>query len=571
MGNTHGRRLGRKRGATDRSHASSAPAERQRHLSSAGEMASSRHLIDQPPKRKNRASSLPVANGTENEVAIRSLTAKEGLELLEVLSLKSNKSGGKTSITSREIEIIMYSILRLKENEESRNEDEEKVQIKRRFSSLPDIYGEEVQSYLMDEFINTQGNVLPSAKEDAGDVYVVEDPVVGELKTTTEIEPNCAEYFEDVDSWTFDIFAVEDRLGESTMVALGLTLFDRHNMFTADALGEDRSVANRYLTALQRGYLPNNYHNSLHAADVAQTLHHFLCRGGLQDLPTVSRDLVLGSLVAALMHDVGHPGVNNVFLVMTSHELALQYNDQSPLENFHSATGFRLMTLPKHDIFQNLPPARRSDIRGAIIAMILATDNAHHTKHLGRLKEALNKKTFDLTRKDHQILLFEIALHTADVSNPAKPWSLYRRWTAKISTEFYAQGDQERKRGLPVTPMLDRQRPIPIEKFQMGFIDAIVQPLFRAFSDVPGLCLDDCTSQLDFNVARWRLLVQQRHSFVGRLQHSNGEENEDEKKSGVVMVSAGPNDASAAGVAVGGGAKEEEVVTAPGSEESEGS
>jgi hypothetical protein len=35
-------------------------------------------------------------------------------------------------------------------------------------------------------------------------------------------------------------------------------------------------------------------------------------------------------LVGSLAHDVGHPGVNNVYLVKAKHELALQHNDRSP-------------------------------------------------------------------------------------------------------------------------------------------------------------------------------------------------------------------------------------------------
>ena len=45
----------------------------------------------------------------------------------------------------------------------------------------------------------------------------------------------------------------------------------------------------------------------------------------------------LGALLAAYGHDVGHPGVNNPFLVQTGCDIALLHNDHSPLENMHSA------------------------------------------------------------------------------------------------------------------------------------------------------------------------------------------------------------------------------------------
>jgi hypothetical protein len=49
--------------------------------------------------------------------------------------------------------------------------------------------------------------------------------------------------------------------------------------------------------------------------------------------------------VAAVAHDVGHPGVNNAFLINIKDELAMRYNDISVLENHHCATLFRILEL----------------------------------------------------------------------------------------------------------------------------------------------------------------------------------------------------------------------------------
>ena len=60
-----------------------------------------------------------------------------------------------------------------------------------------------------------------------------------------------------------------------------------------------------------------------------------------------------------------------------------------------------------------------------------------------------------------------MTLHTADVSNTAKPWSLYSQWLGMIMEEFYRQGDRERDLGLPITYAFDRTNPVPQSKFQL--------------------------------------------------------------------------------------------------------
>lgn len=47
--------------------------------------------------------------------------------------------------------------------------------------------------------------------------------------------------------------------------------------------------------------------------------------------------------MAAAVHDYQHPGLNNPYLVNSRHELAIRYNDKSPLENHHASSAFFLM------------------------------------------------------------------------------------------------------------------------------------------------------------------------------------------------------------------------------------
>lgn len=59
------------------------------------------------------------------------------------------------------------------------------------------------------------------------------------------------------------------------------------------------------------------------------------------------------------------------------------------------------------------------------------------------------------------------------VVQPSKPWAYYLEWTQRLMFEFYAQGDRERELGIPVTPMLDRTKPIPLPKFQVWVMSRV--------------------------------------------------------------------------------------------------
>ena len=70
------------------------------------------------------------------------------------------------------------------------------------------------------------------------------------------------------------------------------------------------------------------------------------------------------------MHDVDHPGVNNNFLVNSSSEMALLYNDESVLENHHLAVAFQLMQSENCDILESFSKAERQQFRKMVIEMV---------------------------------------------------------------------------------------------------------------------------------------------------------------------------------------------------------
>lgn len=81
-----------------------------------------------------------------------------------------------------------------------------------------------------------------------------------------------------------------------------------------------------------------------------------------------------------------------------------------------------------------------------------------------------------------QLVLNHI-IHTADLSNPAKPYNVYSKWVNLVYEEFFNQGDLEKEKGLTVSLMCDREK-TDIFKSQLGFINFIVEPTFKLMLDL---------------------------------------------------------------------------------------
>lgn len=87
--------------------------------------------------------------------------------------------------------------------------------------------------------------------------------------------------FKTLDDWSFDVFSLNEAAVGTPVKYLGYDLLNRYGMIHKFKVPP--AVLECFLGRVEEGYCRhrNPYHNNLHAADVAQTMHHILCQTGL--------------------------------------------------------------------------------------------------------------------------------------------------------------------------------------------------------------------------------------------------------------------------------------------------
>ncbi|XP_034743972.1 cAMP-specific 3',5'-cyclic phosphodiesterase 4B-like isoform X1 [Etheostoma cragini] len=317
----------------------------------------------------------------------------------------------------------------------------------------------------------------------------------------TDQEELLTKDLEDINKWGLNIFKVAEHSHNRPLTCIMYSIFQERDLMRTFKIPTDTFVT--FMLTLEGHYHSDvAYHNSLHAADVAQSTHILLSTPALD---AVFTDLeILAAIFAAAIHDVDHPGVSNQFLINTNSELALMYNDESVLENHHLAVGFKLLQEDNCDIFQNLTKKQRQTLRRMVIDMVLATDMSKHMSLLANLKTMVETKKVTssgvllLDNYTDRMQVLRNMVHCADLSNPTKPLDLYRQWTDRIMDEFFHQGDRERERGMEISPMCDKHT-ASVERTQVGFIDYIVHPLWETWADLVHPDAQDILDTLEDN------------------------------------------------------------------------
>lgn len=170
---------------------------------------------------------------------------------------------------------------------------------------------------------------------------------------------------------------------------------------------------------------------------------------------------VFAAIAAGAMHDTDHPGYTNKFLRDTNHPWVQNYKNHSMLEKRHLEMSLSILEDMSLDFTAHMSRGRRKRLLCLIEHMVLGTDMEFHLQLGKDLEELLarrdaGKRLRELGSDHDKITVLRAALHTADLSNPTKPFPLVKKWAHRIHQEFFWQGDEERKRGLPISPNMDR-------------------------------------------------------------------------------------------------------------------
>ena len=317
-------------------------------------------------------------------------------------------------------------------------------------------------------FINLNDNSLPRKKT------LKPRKTNPNLKENYNIEDFNFSSYSSIESKDFDIFNFESKVGqENTLYMIGSYIYKK---FDFSKIIKQKKFAN-WSKKIAAGYSRlNPYHTDLHGADVTQTCFISLLQEGVKEIAKVDNIDICSLILSCMCHDFKHFGLNNNFLKLTKHKLAIRYNDISILENMHISETFKLINSnPDCNIFFDVDKTTYEKMRKKMIACVLSTDMFYHSNHTQFMKDLIAKK--DIKQEDNQQYM-NLLIHAADISNPTKPFNIYLKWAKLVVEEFCQQGDKEKALGLVCT--CDRKK-VKLNTNQIGFIDYVVEDFVSSF------------------------------------------------------------------------------------------
>lgn len=242
----------------------------------------------------------------------------------------------------------------------------------------------------------------------------------------------------------------------------------------------------KFILAVKGRMNANPYHSWFHVFDVTQTVYVFARNSGLLGHMNVMEKF--GLIVAALCHDLEHPGVNNLEL-LEKQPVYKEMRSGISLEKHHSLRAFEVMVDTDIDLLSGFNTTAYYSFRDMVMNVILSTDMSRHVEFLDRARSEGGDISRKLEgegckmRREDMLFGMQLLIKAADISNPTKPFPVAAKWAVRVTDEFFQQGAMESEAGLHVTPTCDRSKQTRVG-LQKGFIDFMAVPYFQAIAGV---------------------------------------------------------------------------------------
>ncbi|KAF9558068.1 HD-domain/PDEase-like protein, partial [Agrocybe pediades] len=302
----------------------------------------------------------------------------------------------------------------------------------------------------------------------------------------------------DLGRWNFE----PHNLNEDEVTSCTLILFEV--LFRIEGMHEAIPISMEQITSfvhhLRRIYrYENTYHNFEHALDVLQATQSYLKSAGIVPPPSflleppgrtwvapksVNDGSLLATLghrelfmlyVAAIGHDVGHPGFTNNFMKNAKTPLSMIFDHTSALEKMHCQLLLRVMR--HHGFGVLLDDAQHGNhMKKVLVQSVLATDMGIHNDFMLKLKGVVEGEIGSLCMR--QIVLCQAILKNADISNPSRPFLVSKHWASMLMQEWTAQANLEEEFQLQPTVMSSSD-PLKEASSQIFFIQTFVKPLLE--------------------------------------------------------------------------------------------
>jgi 3'5'-cyclic nucleotide phosphodiesterase len=236
------------------------------------------------------------------------------------------------------------------------------------------------------------------------------------------------------------------------------------------------------------------------ATDIASTLHDHTY--GITSDPLTQFSCVL----AALIHDVDHPGVSNSQLIKENSAISQRYKGKSPSEQHAVDLAWTLLMEEQFKdlratIYQTDDELVR--FRQLIVNSIMATDKAD--KELKVLREsrwerAFSSNTVDLDQRDNvnrkATIVIEHLIQASDEAHTMQHWHIYRKWNERFFFECYQAYLDGRAEKNPADKWFERE---------VEFFDYYIIPLVNKLKDcgVFGVSSDEYLNYALRNRQEW--------------------------------------------------------------------